>query len=385
MIDFGNQLQAVILQRMLDRVMNTVDKREGSIIWEACAPAAHEFESLYLDLEYVQKNGFISTATDDEAVDNLVQVLGLSRRQATYAIREGEFNVPVDIGSRFSTINQTPQVTFVVTQYIGLQSDGYHHYQMRCETAGTIGNGYTGRLLPVTYVQGLTYSYVTTILIAGTDTETSEELKNRYYLALQSQPFGGNIASYRSEITAIDGVGTVQVYPATMADGTSSGGYVKCVIIDGNYNVATPELIQNVQNIICPPEADDTTPSANGYGIAPIGAIVTIATATPLTINVTMEVTLSLGSSVSQVQAPIEQAIEAYFLEVRQKWGSPITSNTVEYSAIVYGSRVSVAAISVDGVLNATVLLNGQADIISTENGTLQELPILGTVTITEA
>ena len=38
-----------ILQRMLDRVPGTLDKREGSIIYDALAPAAMEFMAMYLE------------------------------------------------------------------------------------------------------------------------------------------------------------------------------------------------------------------------------------------------------------------------------------------------------------------------------------------------
>lgn len=39
---FENMSYEGILQRMLDRVPNTFDKREGSIIFDALAPAAME-------------------------------------------------------------------------------------------------------------------------------------------------------------------------------------------------------------------------------------------------------------------------------------------------------------------------------------------------------
>ena len=40
-----------ILDRMLDRVPDTVDKREGSIIYDALAPAAAELAKTYMELE----------------------------------------------------------------------------------------------------------------------------------------------------------------------------------------------------------------------------------------------------------------------------------------------------------------------------------------------
>ena len=40
-----------ILQRMLDRVPDKYDKREGSVIYTALAPAAVEFQLMCLELD----------------------------------------------------------------------------------------------------------------------------------------------------------------------------------------------------------------------------------------------------------------------------------------------------------------------------------------------
>ena len=42
-----------ILQRMLDRVPNNIDKQEGSIISNALAPAAVELAQMYIEVERI--------------------------------------------------------------------------------------------------------------------------------------------------------------------------------------------------------------------------------------------------------------------------------------------------------------------------------------------
>ena len=42
-----------ILKRMLDRVPSDVDKREGSIVYDALAPAAVEIQLMYTELHAV--------------------------------------------------------------------------------------------------------------------------------------------------------------------------------------------------------------------------------------------------------------------------------------------------------------------------------------------
>ena len=123
-----------------------------------------------------------------------------------------------------------------------------------------------------------------------------------------------------------------------------------------------------------------------GLGTAPIGAQVTIVAPETLTVNVSATLLLSSGYTIGQVQAPVQQAIENYMLSVRQEWATPVNTTSVEYQANVYLSRVVAAIVSVPGVINATnVLLNGEGeDLILTETGITQQVPITGTVTLSE-
>jgi uncharacterized phage protein gp47/JayE len=51
-----------ILARMLDRVSDEVDKREGSVIYDALAPAAVELQLMYIELENMLNQCFADTA-----------------------------------------------------------------------------------------------------------------------------------------------------------------------------------------------------------------------------------------------------------------------------------------------------------------------------------
>ena len=43
--------EEAILQRMLSKIPDTIDKREGSIIYDALAPASKELAIIYLELK----------------------------------------------------------------------------------------------------------------------------------------------------------------------------------------------------------------------------------------------------------------------------------------------------------------------------------------------
>lgn len=372
MIDFTQETYQNILRQMLDRVPDTYDKRDTSPIPTALGPAAWVFEGFYLSLNQVQQAAFVQTAVG-QSLDYLAVIAGLTRYPASPAVRLGVFNTAVPVGARFSTVNGADSINFSVTAAAGAANQ----YQLTAETPGAIGNEYTGPILPITTIPGLTSAQITDILVPGDDEETDDELRERLIEALNNRPFGGNIADYRQNVLAIDGVGGVQVYPTW--DG---GGTVKLSVLGADYLPASPTLVENVQSAIDPPPNQ-----ALGLGLAPIGAKVTVTAPTELTVNVSATIMLASGYSIGQVQEPVEQAIEAYLLSVRQEWDINTSSNNVAYAADVYVARATAAIVGVTGVVNATnVQLNGgTADLILTETGETQQVPVIGTVTLSES
>jgi len=78
------------------------------------------------------------------------------------------------------------------------------------------------------------------------------------------------------------------------------------------------------------------------------------------------------------------EKIQAYLDSVCQTWGTPIKGQKIEYAVSVYISRIAVAILGIDEVVNVTnITINGSGkDLILTENATLQEIPELGKVVI---
>lgn len=376
MIDFSGYTYAEILQAMLDRVDNSLDKRQGSLIQTALGPVAWYLEGLYILLAQMQDNAYAETATG-QYLDYKAEERGLTRKPATPAVRQGIFDEAIPTGSQFRTISNTNSVIFVSGDLISAEN-GVYTYRMTCQTPGTVGNSYTGNILPITSIYGLTRAEIGEIITEGTDEETDDALRARWAASFNSTAFGGNIASYRSEILSIDGVGAVQVYPAWQG-----GGTVLCSILDGNLTPAEAGLIETVQNHICPPADGESVPSADGYGYAPIGAAVTITTATSLPINIECTIRVSTGLA-ADYQQEIEAAIGAYIDEVLSEWGDALVSQSVTYPVYIYLARILTSIISVDGVVNVTgATINGSAaDLALTETAALQQVPVMGTVTV---
>ena len=379
MIDFSGYTREVIQKEMLDQVDPNIDTREGSMIQTAIGPAAWYLEGVYMILKQIQDNAYPATAVGD-CLDKIVQTRGLIRKQATAAVRKGTFNTAGPSGSEFKTINGADSQIFVTGDQISGGGPEYV-YAMQCKDTGISGNNYSGNLLPITPVENLTSAVLGDIIMAGTEEETDEALRSRFYETFDVAAFGGNISSYKNEILSIEGVGAVQVYPAW-----KGGGTVLCSILGDDLRPALPATVQKVQNIICPPEDGGSVPSADGYGIAPIGAAVTITTGTALILNITCDIDFveTMPNGVETYKNQIRQKIQEYLDTLCKAWGDAIKSHQITYAVTVYASRIIYSILTIQDVVNVSnVKINGvSGDLKLTETSALQQVPVLGTVVI---
>lgn len=382
MIDFSTGYSyREILDAMLGKVSDTLDKREGSLIQTALGPLAWYLEGLALTLAQVQRAAYAETA-EGEDLDLLAATRGLTRRAAVAAVRQGSFNVAIPEGSLFRTVNGDSSVLFASGEQIST-SGGLYVYRMTCQTPGVIGNSYSGNITPVTAIAGLTTAVLGTIIVEGADQESDNALRLRYVASFDTAPYGGNISEYRQAILAIPGVGAVQVYPANQYNG---GGTCLCSIVDADYGPASSGLVETVQGIICPSEDGQTAPSPNGYGIAPVGAAVDIVSATAVTINVSCKIIFASGveDGLASYGDEIRAAVAEYIHSVAEDWGKALVSNRITYPVTVYASRIIYAILTIPEVASvADLTINGASgDLTLTETAALQQVPVLGEVTL---
>lgn len=370
-----------LMSQALSVVDDSLDKREGSIIYDALAPACYVLAGYYMQLYQVVKNSFAVTATG-EWLDQRVKESGITRREATSAVKRADFTddagqaAVVRIGTRWSTVSSTNPITYRVTAQYEQNGDPVEGaYELTCETLGTIGQEYTGPIIPVDFVKGVAAATMSTTLIPGRDAETDDELRERYFDQMSAKAFGGNISDYRNKTREIIGVGDLQIYPVW-----NGGGTVKLSIVDTAFRAASNEFVQEVQKLIDPVNASGV--QGDGLGIAPIDHKVTVVAPEEVTVNITASIVLQVPYEVGQVQPAVEQAIEAYMVELRHDWATPNEFN--EYALSVYASRITAAIVGVPGISNVTnVRLNGTAaDITLQQTGQKQQIPVKGTVTL---
>lgn len=346
-----------ILQRMLDRVPEGIDKREGSIIYDALAPAAVEMQLMYIELDAVLKESFADTASREYLIKRAAE-RGIKPTASTNAVRKGTFDVNIPIGTRFF-IND---VTYAVTEKI---SD--LNFKLRCETAGVIGNVYSGQIIPVDYIDGLTTATISDILILGEDEESTEDLRKRYFDTFESEAFGGNVADYKTKINGIQGVGGVKVYPVW-----NGGGTVKVTIIGSDYKKPAHVFVTAVQTVV-----DPTQNAGKGYGTAPVGHIVTIDSVNERIVNISMTITYQSGWTWAAIKSNVEATIDAYFLDLCRGWADTQTVMN-DNGLVVRISQIESKILSLAGVVDVTgTILNGASSNIILG---VAEIPIRGTV-----
>ncbi|WP_300772275.1 baseplate J/gp47 family protein [uncultured Acetatifactor sp.] len=388
-----------ILQRMLARVPDRFDKREGSVIWDTHSPTAIELQILYIELDSVLREAYGDTASREFLILRCRE-RGIHPREATKAVLKGVF-VPgsIDVaGQRFNI----GDMNYVVR---GKIADG--EYQVECETAGKAGNQFFGAMIPMEYIKGLQSAELTGILIPGEDEEGTEELRQRYFSSFRENAFGGNRADYLEKTNAIPGVGRTKVTrvwnsdvsPADMIPkegvetwyngikGTLSGdvrhwldsvfqaakqkkltigGTVLLTIIDSEFGPASETLVEAVQAAI-----DPEVNAGEGFGLAPIGHVVRVESAAARTVDIRTDITFEPGYGWGSLQAPIEDAVAAYLLELRKGWAD-------SSSLVVRISQIDNRILNVPGIIDV------QETLVNGARGNLElgeyEIPVLGGV-----
>lgn len=372
-----------ILTEALSKVPDNVDKREGSIIRDALSPCCYEAAKHILYLADIIEQTYIETA-NGLWLDGRVIEGGITRDPATYAKKLGVFKTQLDepcqisIGQSFSTVGDTILNYTAVQVYTNEDGDVVPgSYVMQCNTVGSVGNSYIGRIVPNDYIEKLASAEITTLLYPGEEEESDDSLRERFLANLMKTAFGGNIAQYWQWAKEIPGIGGVQVYPVW-----AGGGTVKLSIIDTDYNSCSSEFCQTILEKFDPENSGGET--GLGLGIAPIGHKVTVSTPLPRTINVSGKITLLPGYKLETLLPQIKLALEEYLLSLRQAWENSDDENN--YSVIVYLGRINFAILNVKGVSSAYELKLNETDtdIKLTETSSLQEIPVLGTVSLDE-
>lgn len=355
----------LILQRMLDRIPSSLDKSEGSFIYDALAPVAAELAQAAIWAQQVLERGFAETAFG-QYLDLRAHEHGLQRKPAVKAtgqvIFTGTHGAVIPVGTQVSTSGSEhpPAVIFATTEEATIGQDGTTTVNIEAVDAGKSGNvpaeTITLFVQPVSGVTAVTNPDPTT---GGEDEESDESLLERYLLKVRQPGTSGNKADYINWALEVPGVGGVQVIPLWDGPGT-----VKVVLLGTDKKPAGDDIVQAVQDYISPDPA-------MGEGKAPIGASVTAAAATVVEINVSATVVLTGTKTLQEVQEAFEQALDDYFASI-----AFADDATVRYV------RVGSLLLDTEGVADySDLLVNGGTGNVTIGLG---EVAVRGTVMLNE-
>lgn len=339
-----------ILHRMINRVSEdypNIDTREGSLVFNALASAAVELAIAYVELDSVLQESFVDTASREYLLKACEQMgIDTSIFEASASVHRGEFNVEIPIGSRWSC----DLYNYVVTDYVGVIENAYI-YQLECETLGAAPNNVTGDLDSISnFPDGLSSAVLTECVIEGENETSDEDIRTYYKEFINSTVDDGNVKQYERWCLEYDGIGNSKVFPLWNGANT-----VKVSILSSSNQVASQELIDEFQNYL------DPGASGMGNGVAPIGAFVTVSTATEKTITVGANITFKNGYSDTTT---IDTKLRDYF------------ENLSYNKSVVSYMSVGAVILDVDGVESiSNLVINGATNDISL--GT-EEIPVLG-------
>lgn len=352
---YENMTYEFILQRMMNRVAEqypNLDNREGSVIFNALAPAALELAILYTELDNSRNESFVNTATR-EYILIACQDMGMDITQfdESAGIHKGEFDMEIPLESRWNC----ELYNYIVTDFIGKSADtGYYEYRLRCETTGTAPNNQTGDLIAITDMPtGLTHARVVECLIEGENETSDDDIRTAYSEFVNNTVSDGNVGQYQRWCNEFAGIGNYKIFPLWNGSNT-----VKVSILDASNTKASETLIAEFQKYL------DPNTSGMGDGVAPIGAFVTVTTATEVPINVSASVKMKSGFSDT---SGITTALTNY-----------LSSIAYEKTMVAY-LNIGAAILSVPGVESVSnLVVNGGTTDITLGN---EDIPVIGTTT----
>lgn len=346
----------VIRERMLSNLEDKYDKLPGTWTWEVYQSAALEEETLGILLEDGLNQAFAGTADIEHLKVMAYEDRGILYKDATFSTGivsvTGTPNAKVNLGDLFAN----DLLQYAATETKILDSTGMANVNIQCVTAGSVGNTPIGsiRRFPKS-LQGINTVTNKAALDNGYDEEGRDSLLKRYYLEIREPATSGNVNHYKQWTLSVEGVGDVKVKPLWNGNGT-----VKVVIIDSNRGVASQELITKTYNYI------ETQ--------RPIGASVTVVSATELVINISAKVTIRADYTQQQVKESITKNIQQYFVE------TSFIENTIYYA------KVGAIILNTEGVQNLDYsqfkLNNATQDITLVDTNQETQIAKLGTLTL---
>ena len=344
---YNQETYEAIRKRILDSMTNDIDKREGSFVSNMISPVGVEFAKYYIELDNILSIMFLEDATN-EYLDKKVYDFGIERKMGTVA--RGTIKVTGENGTHIpqnSEVISQGELSFFTLEDAWI-NEGIALIEVEASDVGTeyniIQNSIDKFVININGVESVTNEKE---FKEGTNVETDEELRERFFEIIRRPATSGNIYHYEQWAKEIDGINQARVKPLWNGNGT-----VK-VIVSNDNSVVDEEIVSKCQEYI--------------NTVKPIGADVTVITPTSLDINVTANIYIENGYDATKAKLDFEENLKKYLSSC---------NDTVVYT------RVASCLGSVEGIKDYSELkLNGATSNISFDD---EKLPKIKTITLSE-
>lgn len=341
-----------IMNEMISHVSDTLDKREGSIIFDALAPAAKKLEQAYIELDKTLDRAFVDTATGDD-LELRTKEQGVERKPALKTVR---FLQCLGSGGRIFTGDRFLIGDIYFRSVQDLTLPGVLKIESELVGGQTVPD-LNDAVLSVQGIPGLERAFLVPNNedFNGVDAESDDDLRNRYYATVRRNAGSGNISDYVFWCSEVPGAGRVIVEPLWNGRGT-----VRLILLDSDGNPASPGLITDVKEYIDPIDGE-------GMGRAPIGASVTVVSASPLAVNVTATLELDGSRLVTDILPDFISALSDYFRKLTLSKATELVYN-----------KVGAMLLGVNGLMDySNLTINGLSTNVAIATS---EIPVVGTV-----
>lgn len=256
--------QKEILQELINNSKAKTGIFEGTFQYDALSSNSIEFAKVEVELEELNKVAFADTSYG-EYLTMLAKQYGVIRKEATKAT--GTLTVKgtgtIYAGATFATESG---IQFVATENTYIKENG--KINIEASIAGVIGNVDAETINVISMsIPGINSVINSEPTIGGYNEETDAELLDRYLFKVRNPATSGNKNNYELWAREIEGVGGARCIPLWNGNGT-----VKVVVIDANLNIADETLLNKVRTYL---EEEK-----------PIGADLTVVSATPVNVKV---------------------------------------------------------------------------------------------------
>ncbi|HGM3508381.1 TPA: baseplate J/gp47 family protein [Clostridioides difficile] len=327
---YSSQTYDVVKNRTLSNIDLEVYKGEGSFLSDMVSPVNSELAKFYIELSYLHKKAFIEDNFDD-FLDKRVNEFGVYRKLGTEATGEVIFEGKVGTTIQNGTIISYNELLFVVIKDIVISSE----IEQNTSPVQALEIGIRYNIPASTEfklqdeINGITKIYNDVAFRGGTEVETDEELKKRFYKIQKNQATSGNKAHYEAWALEVEGVYNAKVYPRWDGAGT-----VKVLLFGQNNQAVDTEIIERCKQYI---EEE-----------MPIGCTLTVATPSPLDISISASIKLEAGYTLDFVKESFLESINNYLININKE--------------IIY-TKVSAILASIEGIHDfSNLLLNNKAE-----------------------